>query len=281
MTNQEIANTIWHQITVATKMAVGARQAEATKNGLRFVAGGGSPKKWITVRLTAADEYDVEYVRSGTSRNAYEPTTLAKVEGIYVDQLNDIIYDMVNKQSYAVAPPPRKPAVRRSLAERENRLAALTRAFEIGQQAFREGRKSVPILDPALMEFLKAYSGEPGHDDKLFERLLTAWAKGWNAENAKRVRTAFGAGGKKRHAGGKARHAPVCRCGHTRFSHGPRCTKPGCFCYGFEEAPTCARCGETAEYCRCPGGMAENSGGKRRHSGGVVKQVAELNKLLK
>jgi hypothetical protein len=200
MTNQEIANTIWHQITVDTKMACGARQAEATKNGLRFVSGGGSPKKWITVTLTPADEYDVKYVRSGTSRNSYEPTVLAKVEGIYVDQLNEIIYDMVNGGSYAVAPSPRKPAVRRSLAERENRLAALTRAFDIGQQAFRSGLKSVPVLDPALMEFLKAYSGEPGHDDKLFERLLTSWAKGWNTENLKRSRTAFGGGGKKRHA---------------------------------------------------------------------------------
>jgi hypothetical protein len=70
-------------------------------------------------------------------------------------------------------------------------------------------------------------------------------------------------------AGGKRRHAvagsPTCRCGHTRPSHRPRCTKPGCFCYGFETAPTCARCGETTEYCRCPGGTVERAAGKRRH----------------
>jgi len=198
MTNQEIANTIWHQITTATKMACGAREAEATKNGLRFIAGGGGPKKWITVTLTPADEYDVKYVRSGTSRNTYAPTTLAKVEGIYVDQLNDIIYDMVNKQSYAVAPSPRKPAVRHSRAEQVDRAITISSAFQIGQEAFHKGRKSVPVLDPALMEFLKAYSAQPGHDDKLFEKLLTAWAKGWNAENLKRARTDM-AGGKRRH----------------------------------------------------------------------------------
>ena len=82
----------------------------------------------------------------------------------------------------------------------------------------------MPVLDHALMDFLKGYSAQPGHDAKLFEKLLTAWAKGWNTESAKRVRTTM-AGGKKRHAGGKARHAPVCRCGHMRPSHRPRCTK--------------------------------------------------------
>lgn len=86
-----VADTIWGQIGMGTKMACGAREASATgPNGLRFKVARGS---WITVTLDPSDTYTVRHCR----RSGVVPKVIAEVDDIYAEQLSDVIYGMVNK----------------------------------------------------------------------------------------------------------------------------------------------------------------------------------------
>lgn len=76
-------------------MACGARDFVNLGDGIQFVVGGGpgQPRQKIIVKLAANDTYAVEH---GSFRNL-EWRTLGFHEGIYCDQLSDVIYHAVNK----------------------------------------------------------------------------------------------------------------------------------------------------------------------------------------
>jgi hypothetical protein len=183
-------------------------------------------------------------------------------------------------------------------AERESLWVAEGKRLRRGHSelAFRrmlEGKNA--IWGQRYNEFVEAHKDDAAllatmsADSALYDAVMDAVTIPTKVKAIKAFLARYAsAGGKRRRSGGRTRSAPrhalVCRCGHTRFAHRPRCTTPGCFCYGFEEAPTCARCGETAEYCRCPGGMVEKAAGKRRHAPKqpvVGKLVRELGSMMR
>ena len=85
---------IWQQISIGTKMACGARKAVAGEGYLHFNVGGSHSEK-IVVKLNVWDTYDVELVKC--SRKSADHKVLESHEGIYCDQLSEVIYHMVNK----------------------------------------------------------------------------------------------------------------------------------------------------------------------------------------
>jgi hypothetical protein len=91
-----IATTIWNQISMSTKMACGARKpiGDDKNRQLMFQVGGRTFRK-IVVTLTPADLYDVKLIK--IKRNTIEAITEESHEGIFADQLSEIIYHMVNK----------------------------------------------------------------------------------------------------------------------------------------------------------------------------------------
>jgi len=88
---------IWSQISMATKMAVGARNVvvddETGYLHFRVTKKQGDFRK-IIVQLTPMDTYDVKLV--SINRRTYEPITEYEVEGIYAEDLSSTIYDMVH-----------------------------------------------------------------------------------------------------------------------------------------------------------------------------------------
>jgi len=86
---------IWSQITVGTKMACGARQAVAGEDGLHFVVGRSKLTKIVVKLDRALDLYDVEFVRF--NRRTYEMKVVESANGVFVENLNETIYRMVNK----------------------------------------------------------------------------------------------------------------------------------------------------------------------------------------
>lgn len=89
-----IAMRILEQLTVATRMAVGARNFKSGKNSLTFDVGTGR-KKVMIIRLNAHDTYDIELLQMPHGRS--EGKVLEYKEGIYFDQLNEVVYRLVNK----------------------------------------------------------------------------------------------------------------------------------------------------------------------------------------
>lgn len=60
----------------------------------------------------------------------------------------------------------------------------IQKAFTLGQDAFKNGKKSIPVFDQNLMELLK----EKQQEKKPFgssSELLEAWSTGWHTENLK------------------------------------------------------------------------------------------------
>lgn len=98
MTQEEISNhpgqIIWKQITVMTKMSCGAREAALIENGIRFKVGG-KPMRFVEVTLSADDTYKVNHFR--LKRNDYSRITVKNSEGVYVSELNETLYDAVNR----------------------------------------------------------------------------------------------------------------------------------------------------------------------------------------
>jgi len=86
----------WKQISIRTKMAVGAREARLSDaNTLRFKVHN-KPLRFIQVAyLPGQDAYDVEYYRM--KRGSYEKVTMGQCSGVYAGELNQTIYSMVNK----------------------------------------------------------------------------------------------------------------------------------------------------------------------------------------
>jgi len=88
-----VANTIWQQISVATKMACGARQPVASEWGLTFKVGG--LLRYVMVDLDDDDTYSVRHVK--VNRSTYKQTVLESDSGVYADALSEVVYHMVNK----------------------------------------------------------------------------------------------------------------------------------------------------------------------------------------
>lgn len=60
----------------------------------------------------------------------------------------------------------------------------IQKALEMGKEAFHNGKKSIPVFDPNLMQLLK----ENDQEKKPFgssSQLLNAWSTGWHQENIK------------------------------------------------------------------------------------------------
>lgn len=97
---KEIAKIIRSQIGGATLMACGARDFlygdESNGNAfLMFRVGSGRKKLFIQTTLTFKDDYNVELIEmkdKGLTRTVTE-----SVEGLYFDQIGEVIYKMVNK----------------------------------------------------------------------------------------------------------------------------------------------------------------------------------------
>lgn len=98
-TDRAIINTIWKQISVQTKMAVGARQVTVVGSDDEYKISfkvHSKPYRFIEVEYDySMDLYNVEYFR--LKRNDFSRISLEKTEQVYADQLSEIIYHMVNK----------------------------------------------------------------------------------------------------------------------------------------------------------------------------------------
>lgn len=88
--NNEVGRVIWSQI----KMAVGAREAVVSNEGLHFRVGGRSFQKIVVKYDAGSDLYNVSLIK--IARRTYAITTLAELEGVFCDQLDTVIYDMVH-----------------------------------------------------------------------------------------------------------------------------------------------------------------------------------------
>lgn len=85
-----IADTIWQQIKLTTKMAVGARDPMSVRdNSLHFTVGRGN-KLMITYGY-GTDDYKVGLYKRGSLQPSKE------VDSVYADNLNDVVYRLVNE----------------------------------------------------------------------------------------------------------------------------------------------------------------------------------------
>ena len=85
---------IWKQISTATKMACGARDAAYQNEPayIQFTVANGRGKK-IQIMLNPSDLYDVAYIQVGKKGIK----TLEEASDVFVEDLNETIYRMVNK----------------------------------------------------------------------------------------------------------------------------------------------------------------------------------------
>ena len=88
---------IWSQIPVMTKMACGARQAVLTHEGkgVQFRVTN-KPMRYVEVVLDeGADLYNVTHGR--VKRGSYEHVIMETANGVFAEDLGEVIYHMVNK----------------------------------------------------------------------------------------------------------------------------------------------------------------------------------------
>jgi hypothetical protein len=94
MANLEVANTIWYQISIATKMACGARRPRGAEQGLTFQVGNGRRHLWVSVTLEPSDTYTVKLTQIVPNGALKE---LEVHEDIYAEDLSEVVYHAVNK----------------------------------------------------------------------------------------------------------------------------------------------------------------------------------------
>lgn len=86
----------WKQISVMTKMAVGARQAVLTETGCRFKVL--RTMRYVEVTYEAgSDLYTVEFYR--VKRGSYQRVDLGSHSGVYADMLSDIVYSLCHQEN--------------------------------------------------------------------------------------------------------------------------------------------------------------------------------------
>jgi len=88
----QVGTTIWSQIPLTTKMAVGAREPLLIRSGVEFRAG---RELRIQVVLDASDTYKVTAYR--LKRKTHERIVLEEHTEVYAENLGEIIYHAVNK----------------------------------------------------------------------------------------------------------------------------------------------------------------------------------------
>ena len=76
-------------------MACGARGARSNSENELVFKVHSKPMRYIMVTLNAQDLYDVEYFR--LKRGSGDKVSMKSANGIFNDQLSEIIYDFVNK----------------------------------------------------------------------------------------------------------------------------------------------------------------------------------------
>ena len=145
---------IWSQISMATKMAVGARDVvvDDTKGYLHFrVTKKHGDFRKIIVQLTPMDTYDVKLVK--IKRGTYETITEHEVTDIYAESLSEIIYDMVHDTGSFRPTKEKDPSSSAS-------LTMIERDFERGQKDADMGIAhpgTIPNDGPKYAERLNAY----------------------------------------------------------------------------------------------------------------------------
>jgi hypothetical protein len=95
MTDMTVANTIWQQIKTDTKMACGARSPVGDTDKVQFnvtITRGVTHKVVVTLDK-GTDTYGVQLVRI----RGVKVTTVEEMTGVYVGELNGVIYRMCNK----------------------------------------------------------------------------------------------------------------------------------------------------------------------------------------
>lgn len=104
-----VAETIWSQIGIGTKMACGARDRVNGERQLTFRVGAGNPAQWIRVTLDGSDTYTVELLKKSKSggleltlpvSGSWRNVTLSVVDSqrfIYADMIDEVVYRLVNK----------------------------------------------------------------------------------------------------------------------------------------------------------------------------------------
>lgn len=89
---ENVGSTIWKQIPISTKMAVGAREPISTGRAtLRFKVLRGS---FVDVTLDASDTYTVEHYR--VKRGTMDKVSLGKVSDVYAENLGSIVYGITH-----------------------------------------------------------------------------------------------------------------------------------------------------------------------------------------
>ena len=145
---------IWSQISMATKMAVGARDIvvddETGYLHFRVTKKHGDFRK-IIVQLTPMDSYDVKLVN--INRRSFDTITEHDVQGIYAEDLSSTIYDMVHDTGAY------RPVEREEKSQRK--------VITIAERDFERGRKdaemgiadlgTIPNEGPEYTERLNSY----------------------------------------------------------------------------------------------------------------------------
>jgi hypothetical protein len=89
------AQIAWQQISISTKMAIGARHPmNDDGKGLIFQVGSGSKKKMV-VRLNAMDLYDVQLV-TWNSRT-FQVVELGSATDVGCEELSETVYRLCNQ----------------------------------------------------------------------------------------------------------------------------------------------------------------------------------------
>ena len=145
---------IWSQISMATKMAVGARDVvvddETGYLHFRITKKRGDFRK-IIVQLTPMDSYDVKLVN--INRKTFDTITEHDVQGIYAEDLSSTIYDMVHETG-AYRPVERKKKSKRKV------ITIAERDFERGRKDAEMGIAdigTIPNDGPEYEERLNSY----------------------------------------------------------------------------------------------------------------------------
>jgi hypothetical protein len=89
-----VPDVIWSQVSLATKMACGARSPLGSGNTLTFVVLSGKQYR-IEVTLDPSDTYTVRYIKLSSRGTGFH--VLEEATDVYCDNLSEVIYHMVNK----------------------------------------------------------------------------------------------------------------------------------------------------------------------------------------
>lgn len=91
----QIANTIWGQIPVMTKMAIGARNPKHGSNDELYFNVLRGARTWVEVKLNGLDLYDAKLVKMN---NKHELSTIAEFSNVGCEELGEAVYSLTHKK---------------------------------------------------------------------------------------------------------------------------------------------------------------------------------------